>query len=63
MRVCFMLLEGGGGDCEMGGGLSRTCLKPCFPACGEKTQLGKSLRNRHFGPACTDPFNYSPKWR
>ena len=34
VRVSFTLLEGGlGGG---GGGLSRTCLKPCFPACGKK---------------------------
>ena len=30
VRVCFTLLEG------EGGGLSRMCLKPCFPACGKK---------------------------
>ena len=31
VRVSFTLLEGRGG-----GWLSRTCLKPCFPACGTK---------------------------
>ena len=60
-----------------GGGLSRTCLKPGFPACEKKNcrdiyftekewasqisadseELGKSLRNGHVGPACTEPFN------
>ena len=65
---------GGGGGCEKGGGLSRMCLKPCFPACGEKffftekelacqisadsELLGKSLQNSHIGPTCMEPFNW-----
>ena len=37
MRLSFALLEGREEGCEKGGGgLSRTCLKPCFPACGEQ---------------------------
>ena len=38
--VSFMLLEGdwGGGGGGGGGELSRMCLKPCFPACGQKNR-------------------------
>ena len=56
--VSFMLLEGGGGGgggggwggCEkgVGSGLSRTCLKPCFPACGKKCRdVFSQKRSRH----------------
>ena len=33
-KTLCMCGRGGGG--ERGGGLSRMCLKPCFPACGKK---------------------------
>ena len=35
LHVCFTPLEGGS---EEGGGLSRACLKPCFPTCGKKNR-------------------------
>ena len=39
VHVSFTLLEGDWGGGGGGGGeLSRMCLKPCFPACGKKTQ-------------------------
>ena len=43
VRVSFMLLVGGGG-----GGLSRTCLKPCFSACGKKcTAIFSQKKSQH----------------
>ena len=74
VSVSFTLLVVvvGGGGTRRAGGLSRTCLKPCFPACGKKStekesacqisadseQLGKSLWNSHIWTACTEPLNY-----
>ena len=68
--VCFTPLdraEGGGG-----GGLSRACLKPRFPACEKKHgdifwhkksqhakfQLEKSNRKRYIHLCLTEPFNH-----
>ena len=50
--VCFTPLEGrgGGGGGQKGGGLSRACLKPRFPACGGKKKPGHFLTQK--GSAC-----------
>ena len=48
-------IRGGGGGGGRGGGLSRTCLKPCFPACGKK-------KHRHFFTERISVANFSSFW-
>ena len=45
--VCYWRRGGGGRGGERWGWISRTCLKPCFPACGEKRDIYHHKKSRH----------------
>ena len=65
---------GGGGVCDLSRKCLKPCFPACGKklqghfftekeesACqisADSEQLGKSLRNSHIGPACTEPFNW-----